>query len=228
VFEVNGEYENRKGKYTVLELNRPRMKVRFEDGSVAELNIGIQERIWQNIMAEQEAARRKSNRRNAFSTGRSNFFVRSISVLDVEDTSPAAIQELLSFVTGNPPELQSGDRFLFYAIEPAVFFAVATSTGNPVKAGRKIPKYMLTADENMLIIPLDWDAQIVLIEEGVPLDSVELESQPDFRRLLSVPDVYLPINEDDFELVGELVTEQSEDMEEEEEEDLEEEELEDE
>ncbi len=60
MFEVNGSYANRKGRYTVLEVNPPRMLVRYEDGSEAELNMDIQERIWQNIAAEIEA--RESSR----------------------------------------------------------------------------------------------------------------------------------------------------------------------
>ena len=45
MFEVNGEYANRKGKYTVLALTPPKMKVQYEDGSVANVNINIQARI---------------------------------------------------------------------------------------------------------------------------------------------------------------------------------------
>jgi hypothetical protein len=54
-FEVNGTYANRIGQYTVLAVNPPKMKVRYEDGSEAELNMAIQARIWENIEAEMEA-----------------------------------------------------------------------------------------------------------------------------------------------------------------------------
>ena len=55
MFELNGVYRNRIGEYTVLALNGPRMTVRYADGSEAELNVNIQARIWENIVAEQEA-----------------------------------------------------------------------------------------------------------------------------------------------------------------------------
>ena len=45
MFEVNGVYANRRGKYKVLSLNGPKMKVRFEDGSIADLRIELQARI---------------------------------------------------------------------------------------------------------------------------------------------------------------------------------------
>ena len=36
MFEVNGIYANRKGKYTVLAINEPKMHVRYEDGAEAQ------------------------------------------------------------------------------------------------------------------------------------------------------------------------------------------------
>ena len=54
MFELNGVYRNRIGEYTVVALNGPRLVVRYADGSEAELNINIQARIWENIVAELE------------------------------------------------------------------------------------------------------------------------------------------------------------------------------
>ena len=68
MFEVNQSYANRKGKYTVLEVNPPKMRVRYEDGTEAELNVEIQTRIWENIQSEEEArvvARTARRRRRA-------------------------------------------------------------------------------------------------------------------------------------------------------------------
>ena len=39
---------------------------------------------------------------------------------------------------------------------------------------------------------------------------MDLESQPKFRNLRIDPEAFLPINEDDFELLAELVTELTE------------------
>ena len=55
MFEVNGVYANRKGRYTVLAVNPPKMRVRYDDGTEAELRIDMQARIWENISAEFEA-----------------------------------------------------------------------------------------------------------------------------------------------------------------------------
>ncbi len=67
MFEVNGEYANRKGKYTVLAIDGPIMSVRYEDGTHADLKINIQQRIWENIVAEQELASSKSAARKSSS-----------------------------------------------------------------------------------------------------------------------------------------------------------------
>ncbi|MCZ7668010.1 MAG: hypothetical protein M5U34_12860 [Chloroflexi bacterium] len=40
-FELNNTYANRKGKYTVIEINGPKMRVRYEDGSEAELRMDL-------------------------------------------------------------------------------------------------------------------------------------------------------------------------------------------
>ena len=55
VFDIGQEYANRKGKYTILEINDPKMTVEYEDGSTADLSISIQQRIWENIVTEEEA-----------------------------------------------------------------------------------------------------------------------------------------------------------------------------
>jgi hypothetical protein len=59
MFEINGVYANRKGEYTVIALNPPKMTVRYNDGSEVELKIEMQERIWENIRVEYEAKQAK-------------------------------------------------------------------------------------------------------------------------------------------------------------------------
>jgi hypothetical protein len=116
----------------------------------------------------------------------------------------------MSYLVGDTPEFSLGDRFIYYAIELGVFFGVATATGSPVKAGKKVPKYVSNEGGNMTVIPLDWDANMIEIENGVDITTVELESQPNFKKLLNQDAIYLSITEDDFELLAELITEQSE------------------
>lgn len=224
MFEVGHEYANRRGKYRVISVDPPRMQVEYDDGTVAFLNMEIQERIWQNIVDEDEAARRKIARREARSLSDGRLYVRSMSVADVEDRSSGALREQMSIMAEGAPEAKPGDRFIYYAVEPRVFFAVATITGPPVETRRK-PTAKGEPGALMYIVPLDWDVQARNLDAAIALDSVELESQPNFRKLLQKPETYLEVNEDDFELLAELLTELTEDeFEEDEEEELEEEE----
>ncbi len=223
MFEVGQEYANRRGRYRVLALNPPRMTVKFEDGDVAELNIAIQERIWQNIVDDTEAARRKIARREGRPRSDARLYVRSIVISDAEDRTPGALREQLSTVPSGAPDLHPGDRFIFYAIELRVFFAVATVTGPPIETRRKATAKN-TGGETIYIVPLDWDTQTRNLEGAIPLDSVDLESQPNFKALLQKPETYLSVNEDDFELLAELLTELTEEeLDEDEEEEIEEE-----
>lgn len=224
MFEVGQQYANRKGRYTVIAIEPPRMQVTYEDGSVATLNMDIQERIWQNIVDEDEAARRKIARREARTLSDGHLYVRSISVADAEDRSASALREQMSTMLEEAPPTKPGDRFIYYAIEPRVFFAVATVTGPPVETKRKAA-VKGEASITLHIVPLDWDVQARNLEAAIALDSIELESQPNFRKLLQKPETYLEVNEDDFELLAELLTELTEEeFDEDEEEELEEEE----
>ncbi|MCA9939182.1 MAG: hypothetical protein KC418_11090 [Anaerolineales bacterium] len=225
MFQAGEKYANRIGSYTVLELNPPKMKVAYDDGTIAQLNIQIQERIWQNILDETEAERRKIARRRERPTTDAHLFVRSISLVDVEDRSIAALRERMTIMEAGAPDVKPGDRFIYYAIEPRVFFAVATVTGPPIETKRKMSAKG-SEGETIYILPLDWDVQARNLENAIALDSVELESEPNFRKLLQKPESYLSVNEDDFELLAELLTELTEEEfeeEEEEEEEIEEE-----
>lgn len=225
MFQIGEKYANRIGSYTVLDLTPPKMKVEYEDGTIAQLNIQIQERIWQNILDETEAERRKIARRRERPMSDAQLFVRSLSLVDVEDRSIAALRERMTIMEANAPEVKSGDRFIYYAIEPRVFFAVATVTGPAIETKRKTAAKG-SEGEIIFLVPLDWDVQARNLENAIALDSVELESEPNFKKLLQKPESYLSVNEDDFELLAELLTELTEEEfeeEEEEEEEIEEE-----
>ena len=47
-FRVGGRYRNRIGEYEVIELNGPRMVIRYSDGRTLETEVAIQSRIWQH------------------------------------------------------------------------------------------------------------------------------------------------------------------------------------
>ncbi|MDX1689126.1 MAG: hypothetical protein R3248_14175 [Candidatus Promineifilaceae bacterium] len=223
MFEVNQTYANRKGKYTVLEVNPPKMRVRYEDGTEAELNVEIQTRIWENIQSEEEAravARTARRRRRGPEV---SYYVKTLSLEDEDDISVPGWRERITVVSADGPELKPGDRILYYAVEDRVFFALGTVTGG---AQSDVPTGFFYSEEEartLRFYPTDLDEQTYDVKNGIHLDSAELESLPNYRTLLRDADRYLQISEDDFELLAEWLTEltevEDEEFEDEEEED---------
>lgn len=213
MFEVNGVYANRKGEYTVLEINPPKMRVRYKDGSEADLKIDLQERIWVNIAAEFEAAqakksaKKKSSRPNVVGA---NHYIKVVSIPDeTENSFPGWPEKRILEPAGGKPKLVLGDRLILYALEFKAFFAVATITGDAKKASPKDLFYSIK-DKKRRFYPIDIDTAVRKFENGALVDSVELESQPAFKRSNSAAETFLSINEDDFELIAEAVSEISE------------------
>ena len=221
MFEVNGVYANRKGEYTVLAINPPKMRVRFtEDGSEAELRMDLQARIWENIAAEYEA---KAASRSARAAKRvvsvssiANHYIKIISVPTVDEMNFPGWPErvVMAPPADSEMKLQSGDRLIFYALETQTFFAVATTTGDPKTANPKDYFFAVPRD-TAEFFSIDIDAVSSKLDKGADFDSVELESQPRFKRLRLEAEEFLRINEDDFELLAEALTEVAEDEEEE-------------
>jgi hypothetical protein len=224
MFEVGGQYANRIGKYTVLEIMHPKMTVRYENGERAELNINIQHRIWENILAEEEAkALSRSARAMRSAAGANNhFYIKSVSLLAAEEMTAPDWRDRMTSYSNSASEMKPGDRIIYYAIETQIFFAVATVTGPIFELTAKDRFYDDQEDGQNRYFPIDLDAQMVHLDKAISLDSVELESVVDVKKSLSRPGTYIRINEDDFELLAELLTEITE--EEEEDEEIEEEE----
>lgn len=220
MFEVGGQYENRIGKYTVQEINHPKMTVRYENGDTAELNVNIQSRIWENIQAEEEAKELSRSARAARSAAGShnNYYIKSVSTLAAEEMIAPDWQDRMTGFHESAKGMEAGDRIIYYAIESQVFFAVATITG-PVTEGTA--KYDDTGGQTRFF-PIDLDTQTANLENAVTLESVELESVSDVKNALSLENAYVNINEDDFELLAEILTEITE--EEDEDDDLDDEE----
>lgn len=211
MFEVNGEYANRKGKYTVLAIDTPKMQVRYEDGSHAELNMDIQGRIWENILAEREAQEARASRNaEVLLRGAANtrFFVKSVSLPAVDEMTFPGWQERV-VMASNPIQasrIRHGDRIIYYAIEADTFFAVATVTGEAFAADPK--EFFYTVGGSAVsFFPIDVDVAAFTPDQGIVRDSVELEEYRDFKRLLAQPETFFAISEDDFELLAELITE---------------------
>jgi len=220
MFEVNGVYANRKGEYTILAINPPRMTVRYTDGSEAELKIEMQERIWENIRAEYEAAQAKkvSRQQRRPATISESHFIKVISIPDDTDlTFPGWPEQVILAPREQNITLKIGDRLILYALEPQVFFAVATITEE--RHSKNPKEYFFTLDaEEAQFFTIDVDASIDDLNQGVAGNTVELESQPRFHRQRLTAEQFLIINEDDFELLSEALTELVEEAEEDEDE----------
>lgn len=208
-FEINGRYANRKGQYTVLEINPPKMTVRYDDGSEAQLNMAIQERIWENIAAEIEAkeSSRAARAQRRKQQGDVKFYVKSLSMVAQEEISAPGWREKVTMVAEPGPKLPPGSRVIYYAIENRSFFAVATVTGEANSSPPKGFFYPGKSPSDFTFYPIDMDVNINNPDMAVPDDSVELESAPNFKSKLHQPETYLEVNEDDFELLAELLTE---------------------
>ena len=219
MFEVNGVYANRIGKYTVIDLNPPKMTVRYEDGSEAELRMSLQERIWENIEVEFRAAeliRMKNEKKKRAPAGLdNNFYIKIVSVTEGNDLSFAGWSErvVMASLNKEDPKLKAGDRLLLYVLEARTFVAVTTITG---KAKRANPSnyFFKVAAKKMDFFPIDIDAYVTHIDKGYIIESIELESQPTFKDMNLPHQSILEINEDDFELVAEFITEVLEETEE--------------
>lgn len=224
MFEINGTYANRKGEYTVIALNPPRMRVRYNDGSEVELKIEMQERIWENIRVEYEAKQaKKVSRQRRPPAISEKHYLKIISIPDeTELTFPGWPEKVVLAPSDPEMVLKIGDRLILYALEAQAFFAVATITE---EVHSKDPKdYFFTIDaERADFYTIDIDAAVDELELGVSVNTIELESQPRFRRQRLTVEQYLLLNEDDFELLAETLTELVEEAEEEEEEELDEE-----
>lgn len=215
MFEVNKVYRNRIGEYTVLSLDGPRMHVRYADGTEAELNIGIQARIWENIVAEQEA-RAASSRLFRASNKDTTHYIKAVSIPPGDELAFPGWQERVVMAPTEElaKRVKPGDRFIYYAIEAQTFFAVVTITGEPFLADPLSYTYTHEGGK-MWFFSTDVDASAPNLERGVSVDSIELESYPDFGRLHIDAENFYRISEDDFELLAEALTEVTEEEEEE-------------
>lgn len=214
MFEVNGEYENRKGKYTVLAIDGAIMNVRYHDGSHADLKINIQQRIWENIVAEQEIASSKSAaRKSKIASGiksTTRHFIKVVSIPPGEElTFPGWEERVVMANDDEALQVKKGDRLIYYAQEAAAFFAVATVTGDVFSADPK--KYTFTIDQpKASFFQIDIDTETGHLANSLPLDSIELESYPGFPDKGVATEAFCPVSEDDFELLSEALTELSE------------------
>lgn len=211
MFEVGGKYANRKGEYTVLEIHDPKMMVEYQDGTTAELNIGIQQRIWENILAETEIKQSRSSRsKGILGMSGTQFFIRPVISLITDQLAVRGFKEHVLEQDVSKHKISKGDRLIYFAIENQVFFAVVTITGEPAKPTSRDRLTEQQSDASVYLFPVDIDARATQVETAVPVDGIEIESQPDIQGMLNNDDTYIPITEDEFEVLAELLTEASE------------------
>lgn len=203
MFEVNGTYENRNGIYTVVSMSGNKMTVRYQDGSEKTLNMGIQERIWENIVAEREA---KKQRHTKSSGPIVNCYINTLSIPEDSDLMIPGLKQRVAASHTNT-NLLVGDRLIYYAIEPKLFFAVATTTTKPRKVKAKDYLFGTNPKADIFLYPIDVDAHIIQAKLAIPADSIELESLANHSSVLIEPDKLHSISEDDFELLAELIAE---------------------
>ncbi|MCA9968955.1 MAG: EVE domain-containing protein [Anaerolineales bacterium] len=190
-----------------MSISYPKMHVQYVDGTTADLNVEIQARIWENIRVEQETAAAKRIARENQSGNKTQFFIKAVTVPSPTEFLFAGWQERVLMATADEAErIQQGDRIIYYVLETQTFVAVATITGPAKEANPK--EYFYTVDqESAFFFPVDIDATAAKLTEGVPYDSLELESQPNFRKMKVEAEQFLRITEDDFELLAEVLTE---------------------
>ena len=205
MFEVNGNYANRKGNYTVISIDGEKMLVRYEDGTEANLRMALQERIWENIDAERQVAAAKLANQPK-SAPNVNFFIKTVTISEEGDLIETGLRARHAVALAET-KIDRGDRLIYYAVEPELFIAVATVTAAPKKGKAKDYFFGDVPKAKVLIYPLDIDALIENAGAAIHVDTMELESLPNHRESLKAPFQHLPINEDDFELLAELIME---------------------
>jgi hypothetical protein len=214
MFEVDGEYENRIGKYTVLAIAPPKMQVRYHNGKHAELNMEIQGRIWENILVEKDARGRGSrNVGDGSSKIRQDvrYFIKVVSLPAADEMLFPGWHERVVMVP-NPIQAKRigpGDRVIYYGQETDTFFAVSTITGSSFDADPK-EYFFGTGPDLASFFPVDVDVTIDAPDKGVLRAGVDLDDYRDFEQLLGRVEAMLPITEDDFEMLAELLTEMTE------------------
>ena len=138
------------------------------------------------------------------------FFIRPVSSLIADQLAVRGFKEHVLEEDVSKLKISKGDRLIYFAIENQDFFAVVTITGEPAKPTSRDRLTEQQTDVSVLLFPVDIDARALKVENAVPVDGIEIESQPDILQLLNNDDTYILITEDEFEVLAELLTEASE------------------
>ena len=162
----------------MLAVNGPRMTVRYTDGSEAELNVNIQARIWENIVAEQEA-KAASSRHMRQSNKDTTHYIKAVSLCrPARNRLPgwqgARRHGLPNAGTG--PENQARRPLHIMPSRPTPF-----SPSSPLPAMFEAnPKQHTYTTElaKAAFFATDVDATVPDLEHGVSIDSIDLRLIP--------------------------------------------------
>jgi hypothetical protein len=171
----------------------------------------------ENIVAEETVAGNKANQnKKSKSSQRTQFFVRPVNSLTADSLNARGVKEQITLDELAELKVSQGDRLIYYAMESQVYFAVGTITGEAAKPTARDKRAGKGLDKSVLLIPVEVDARAGKIDSAVAIDSMEIESQPDIRKMLLRAESFIAISEDDFELLVEPLTEATDEEEEDE------------
>jgi hypothetical protein len=120
-FKVGETYHNRSGRYQVLSIDEPKMRIRYEDGREINLTITIQAQIWENIQLQESTVVKKDTRRKSKKQGQkapSKASEQEELIAEILEDDKA-IFEILTRLVIPPGQL---DLYLFFVRNPDDYF----------------------------------------------------------------------------------------------------------
>lgn len=230
-FEVNQQYANRNGRYTVIATVGDKIHVRYDDGKEAQLKTSIQARIWNNMSIEQQmsvSGRRKQQdavHESALAEDEQpiGYYIKIINApsLDEFDFSGWADNVLMVPDETQATTIKPDDRVLIYVLNADNFVASVTVIGEVKMENPKVYFYTTAVSQEtgvsplLPFFPIEVDAIAHNLMDGIACDAIGLDKLSDFNKQLEgksiIAESLININENDFESIAELLLELGED-----------------
>lgn len=227
-FQVNQQYANRNGRYTVLAVNGDKIHVRYDDGKEAHLKISIQARIWNNMTIEQQVTASRRNKqqdkvhKSALADGERmiGYYIKVIKAPLLDEFSFPGWADNVLMV---PDEAQAAaihpdDRVLIYVLNAGNFVASVTITADARMENPKVYFYPTAVSKKMPLapfFPIEVDAVAKNLMDGISCSAIGLTKLADFNKQLKeesiVAESLIKIEENDFESIAELLIDLSDD-----------------
>ncbi len=233
-FEINQQYANRNGRYTVIATVGDKIHVRYDDGKEAHLKTSIQARIWNNMSIEQQMSVGGRNKQ-ADTTHESaladdeqpiGYYIKIINApsLDEFDFPGWADSVLMVPDETQAATIKPDDRVLIYVLNAENFVASVTIIGEAKMENPKVYFYTTavsweTAVSTLPFFPIEVDAVARNLMDGIACTAIGLDKLTDFNKQVEgksiIAESLIKINENDFESIAELLLELGEDDDEE-------------